>query len=284
MLKSMEDRHFFEDEEVREGMATHRGFLVSVPRSYPLDVFSGVECRVDSTDIALSQPDDAEGADHVAPINAIVMLHRGSLDLMDVAGPLWAANGRRVIAVANHDCPRDYPWAERVIVWDTDPGHIGHEHCKRLLAAVDEAARLEGPTAISEADGFLVHDFPVEPGCFYGSERFDTRKTKSIIASPYCEISAFCPWVTDQAGWQAIAKVMRAWCDSENFPDQGYADRVITAAAVDSGLKVNGIGYNRFPCILPSDKEALQAAVSAGKSPLVHGIKAPDVLEWIFTD
>lgn len=213
-------------------------------------------------------------------MNAIVMAHLESLPFLEVAGHVWRKECDYTHVITNYGCPKKFAWADDVYEWHTDPKHKGIEHCRRLLLATEIASKMDGFTAVSEADGLVAHSFNYGSGALYGSAEQSNLTYREIIVEPYRPSTLFCPWVTDREGWVAIASILRGWLASEWLPDEGYADRVIAAAAYDCGLELRGIGFNRWPKLLPDDMDHVQNLVSMGKCPLIHAVKDIDHLAW----
>lgn len=214
-------------------------------------------------------------------MNAIITIHEASLPFMELAGPIWRKTCDQILVIANVGCPATYSWADQVSIWPRDPSHRGLEHCKRLFHGVEMASKLKGFTALSEADGLLAHDFNFQEGILYGSNVQSNLLYRKIIPDPYREQTLFCPWVTNQEGWISIAAVVRGWLARGWLPDEGYADRVISAAAIDCGLSLSSAGFNRWPKVLPEDRQGVSEMLKLRVSPLIHAIKDAEHLEWI---
>jgi hypothetical protein len=214
-------------------------------------------------------------------MNAIITIHAEALPFMDVAGPLWRKTCGHVTVITNPGCPDSFPWADEVYEWPNDPGHRGIEHCKRLLLGMEKASRMNGFTVLSEADGLLVHGYDFKPGFFYGSSIQSNLIYRKIIPNPYRPLTMFCPWVTDREGWVSMAAVLRGWISEGWVPDEGYADRVIAAAALDCGLSLVGAGFNRWPKLLPEDQCHVAALIESRQAPLIHAIKDVVNLAWV---
>lgn len=213
-------------------------------------------------------------------MNAIITVHIGSLPFMDEAGYLWRKTCDHIVAITNPDCPDSFHWADEVLPWSSDPGHRGLEHCSRLLLGMEKASRMEGFTVLSEADGLLVHPFPFKTGFLYGSGIQSNLIHRRIIPNPYRPQTMFCPWVTNREGWTAMAAILRGWISDGWVPDEGYADRVVAASALDCGLNLSGVGFNRWPKLLPGDRMNLEKRIRVRQAPLIHAIKEAEHLAW----
>ena len=133
--------------------------------------------------------------------NAVIMLHRTGLPLVEKMSAIWKKNAGHIVALDNSDCPRKYAWADEVVTWPKDPGHNGLEQCRRHAAAVSEATALPGVTAILEPDAFVAHPFKVQEGVLYGSRLWDAWDWKNV-RDYVCRWYVHPPYVATQETWK----------------------------------------------------------------------------------
>lgn len=210
-------------------------------------------------------------------MNIIATIHKQGLPLAAKMGHVWRNAATYTAAVSNSDCPSSYPWADRTLVWQGDPGHHTLEQCRRHLMAFELAAELEGTTAVLEPDAFVNVPFEAEEGILYGSRLWDSLdelKDRQRL----CRWFVHPPYVATRQTWKEICKIFRWWMNDGMHIECGFADRVLALAAQAAMKQVRGIGFSRNT-VLPEDEPALRQAL-ADQVPIIHGVKDWKQIAW----
>ena len=216
-------------------------------------------------------------------MNTVVTMHKGGLDCALGYHRLWrsASEGGRLIVLANSDIPhKELTWADEIVKWPGDPGHDGLKQAARHLRAFEIAASLPGITAVLDPDAVMLGPLETDETEFAGSRVWDATEIKNapgIKSSKFlCRFFVHPPYVTNQAGWQAIVATLKFWGYPNTPVEKGHADRAVSLAAQTSGLVLSGNGWSRNTAA-ESDLQSLSDALRSGAI-LIHGVKNT---EWL---